>query len=113
MIRKHPLQALLRKRKRTAHIRLQALLKLLSRLLQKRLLAAVLDAVNRHVELQARKALVRFYVCERLFETAFGGVGWESFEHGGRVGLPDFGDGGANGVGAPGEEGDGEVAVRG
>lgn len=113
MIHKHPLQTLLRKRKCTPDIRLQAVLKLLSRLLQKRLLAAMLDAVNRHVEFQALEAFVRFYVCKSLFETAFGGVGREGFEHSGRVGLADFGDGGGDGVGAPGEEGDGEIAVRG
>jgi hypothetical protein len=58
VVLKHALQTLLRKRKRSANICLQALFKILPRFFQKRLLARVLDAVDSHVQLQALEALV-------------------------------------------------------
>jgi hypothetical protein len=56
---------------------------------------------------------VSFDICEGFLERRFGCVARKGFEDGGGVGGPDFGNGGLDGVGASGEECDGEVAVRG
>jgi len=66
MIRKESLQTLLRKCERPSNIRLQAILKVFPRLLQKRLLARMLDTVYCQLQLQTFEALVCFDVCERL-----------------------------------------------
>lgn len=112
MIGIEPLDALLRKRKCTTDIRLQAILKLLPCLLQKRLLGAVLHTVDCDFSLEARERLVRFDVAERFLNRRLRCIGWEGFEHGLGRGGPDGRNDRGEGFGAPGEQRDGQVAMR-
>lgn len=92
MIFEKSLEGFLGKRKCTAYICLQALLKLLARLFEEGFLGRVLDAVDCHVELEPFEALVCFDVAEGFFERLLGCVGWEGFEDGGGVRGVDGGD---------------------
>lgn len=92
MIRKEPLQTLLRKRKRPTNISLQTILKVFPRLFQERLLARMLDTVYRQLQLQAFEALVCFDICERLLQRCFRSVARKGFENRVFVGGTNFGD---------------------
>lgn len=94
MVSVEPFHALLRKRKRPADIRLQTILELLARLRKKRLLRAVLDAVNCDLRFQAGEALVRLDIFKRLLDRRLRCVRGKRLEDRGGTGLPDrFDDG--------------------
>lgn len=82
MVSIESLNALLRKRKRPANVRLQAILELFARFRQERLLGAVLHAVDCEFGFQPGEAFVCFDVGERFLDGRFGGVRGKGFEHG-------------------------------
>lgn len=90
MICKEPLHALLREGKCTADISLEALLELFPRLLQKRFLARILDAVDGQLEFQAFEAAMCLDVLKGILQRCLRCVRRECFEY--RVGtpIPDF-----------------------
>ena len=111
MIGIEPLHTLLRKRKSPANILLQTALELLPRLLEKRLLGRVLDAVDCDLGFQPREALVRLDVLKSLLEGCFGRVGGERLEDRVRRRLAHRGYHGLQVLGTSREERDCEVAV--
>jgi hypothetical protein len=111
VVLEHALETLLRECKRASDVGFQALYEVLARLIHKRLLARVLDAVDCHIELQPLEALVCFDVLEGFLQGLFRGVAWKGFEDRGWVGGAHLADRGIDGVGAAREEGDGEVSV--
>ena len=112
MIGIEPLHTLLRKRKSPANILLQTALEFLPRLLEKRLLGRVLDAVDCDFGFQPREALVRLDVLKRPFDRCLGSVGGERLEDGVRRRLVHCSYHGLQVLGTSREERDCEVAVR-
>jgi hypothetical protein len=90
MVMKEPFQTLLGKCESTTDIYLQTILKFLSRLFQKWLLARMLDAVDCERQLQVLEALVCLDIREGLFERCFGCVAGKGFEYGVGVGFADL-----------------------